>query len=400
MLGAEGAQRREQFLRPLGRLLDRGLDDRERLAREERRQLGHRGEAEHASDRRHGVGHDRTPRGPCLQHLLRFLEREEHGAGEDLGDRVDPELERRDDAEVTASAAHGPEQLRVVLGVDPAEHAVGGDEFDGDHGVGGQAVRAAEPAHATAEGVPEHADVGRRAGERGEALRRDRGDDVAPERSGLDACDQQVGVDVHGAQLRRAQQQGVGETVVRGERAGVVAGRLRGDREAEVGGGAHGLQDVADAAGHHDRDRALVDGEVPRGAGLVPAGLTREGDATVDAGVELASTERESMRLGGARGHRGCRDDCIEVPVRGIGARRASHVFPRSSRGRTAAGRYPAARTERRRSIITIERLAPTRISGRPQIVSQGSPAAGKGAGRTRERRGIAERPRPVARMR
>ena len=74
--------------------------------------------------------------GPRLQDLLRALEREEERAGDDLGDREEAELERGDDAEVAAAAAKGPEQLGVVLGVDPAAHAVGGDELDGEHLVG------------------------------------------------------------------------------------------------------------------------------------------------------------------------------------------------------------------------------------------------------------------------
>ena len=220
------------------------------------------------------------PRGPRLQHLLGALEREEERAGHDLGDRVEAELERGHDAEVAAATAHGPEQLGVVVGVDAAADAVGRDELDGEHRVGGEAVRAAEPADAAAEGVADHADVMRRSGERGEAVRRDRRDDVAPECAGLDAGDPQVGVDLHVAELGRAQQQRVGEAVRRGERAGVVAGGLRRHGEAEALRGAHGLHDVVRAAGDDDRDGALVDREVPRGAGLVPAGVARD-DARV-----------------------------------------------------------------------------------------------------------------------
>ena len=48
--------------------------------------------------------------------------------------------------------------------------AVGGHELDGDDAVRGQAVAAREPAEAAAEGVADDADVGRGAGEAGEAV--------------------------------------------------------------------------------------------------------------------------------------------------------------------------------------------------------------------------------------
>jgi hypothetical protein len=83
---------------------------------------------------------------------------------------VEGDLHRGDDAEVAAAAAQRPEQRGVVLGVDAAELAVGGDDLDRQDAVGGQAVLAREPADAATEAVADDADVGRRAGERREAL--------------------------------------------------------------------------------------------------------------------------------------------------------------------------------------------------------------------------------------
>ena len=45
-------------------------------------------------------------------------------------DRVELDLERGDDPEVAAAAAQRPEQVGLVVGVDAAELAVGGDELD------------------------------------------------------------------------------------------------------------------------------------------------------------------------------------------------------------------------------------------------------------------------------
>ena len=250
---------------------DRRLDDDERPAREERRQFGQRREAEHAADGGDGVGHVAGPRGPGLQHLLGALEREEQRAGDDLGDREEAELERGHDAEVAAAAAHRPEQLGVVLGVDPPAYAVGRDEFDRDHGVGGDAVRAGEPADAAAERVADDADVVRRSGERGEAVRRDRGDDVAPEGAGLHAGDQRSTSTSHAAQLARCAAASRRRGRCRGERAGVVAGRPAARRRGRGRLATRTVWTMSSMlAGDDDRDGPLVDREVPGGAGLVP----------------------------------------------------------------------------------------------------------------------------------
>jgi len=51
---------------------------------------------------------------PRVQHLRRALPREEEDAGVDVRDRVELELERRDDAEVPAGAPECPEELGLV----------------------------------------------------------------------------------------------------------------------------------------------------------------------------------------------------------------------------------------------------------------------------------------------
>ena len=55
---------------------------------------------------------------------------------------VEPELEPGHDAEVAAAAADRPEQVRVRLGVDAEELAVGGHDLGGEQGVDRQAVLA------------------------------------------------------------------------------------------------------------------------------------------------------------------------------------------------------------------------------------------------------------------
>ena len=84
--------------------------------------------------------------------------RHEQRAAEDLADRVELELEPRDDTEVAAAAADRPEQvgMRVRAGGDLP--AVGRDDLDRLEGVDGQAVLADQPADPAAEGQPGDAD--------------------------------------------------------------------------------------------------------------------------------------------------------------------------------------------------------------------------------------------------
>ena len=69
-------------------------------------------------------------------------------------DRVEPELEAGRDAEVAAAAADRPEQVRIVLGVDAEELAVGGHDLGGEQVVDREAVLADEVADAAAERDP------------------------------------------------------------------------------------------------------------------------------------------------------------------------------------------------------------------------------------------------------
>ena len=58
------------------------------------------------------------------------LGREEQGAGVDLGDRQQLDVQGGDDRVAAAAAAQRPEEVGVVLGVDGARLAVGGDQLD------------------------------------------------------------------------------------------------------------------------------------------------------------------------------------------------------------------------------------------------------------------------------
>jgi hypothetical protein len=100
-------------------------------------------EAEHVFGRREGIQH--------------------HAAQDGRPDRVQPELERGDHAEVAAAAPDGPEQVRVFAFACRQELALGGNDVGGQKVVTGKPVRAQEPAQTAAERQAGHAGMGNRA---------------------------------------------------------------------------------------------------------------------------------------------------------------------------------------------------------------------------------------------
>ena len=86
------------------------------------------------------------------QYVAGLINRIEHAAAKHGTELMQAILERRDDAEIAAAAAHAPEQIRVLLLARLEQSAVRGDNVDGNHVVAGQAVLADQPAHATAKG--------------------------------------------------------------------------------------------------------------------------------------------------------------------------------------------------------------------------------------------------------
>ena len=80
------------------------------------------------------------------------LDRMLDGAERDrMVERVQPELEGGDDAEVRPGAAHAPEELRVLVLGRAHDPAVGGHELDREHVVDREPEPALQPSHAAAE---------------------------------------------------------------------------------------------------------------------------------------------------------------------------------------------------------------------------------------------------------
>ena len=145
-------------------------------------------------------------------------------------EREEVELDRRDDAEVAAAAAQRPEEVGLVVGVDAAERAVGGDELDRGDAVRlqGRACGPASPCRRRASSRRRRRRATSRAGRRGRA-RRPR-DDVGPAGAGAHAGAPGAGVDLHAGERVGLQQDGVVEVGERARRCGRCAAARRAGR--------------------------------------------------------------------------------------------------------------------------------------------------------------------------
>ena len=105
-------------------------------------------------------------------------------------------------------------------------------------------------------------------------------DDVLPERSGLDAGAMGSGVDLHAAQTRRLHEDRV---VQDRERRCSMPGSLRRDPKTMRARELDDRDDIFDGLDQRDRERPLIDGEVPCPACVVPLGVARKHELTGEA---------------------------------------------------------------------------------------------------------------------
>ena len=194
------------------------------------------------------------------------------------GQREQRELQLGDDAEAAAAgAAQRPVQLRGAVGVDLVRAPVRGDQPQAVQVVRGEAVAAAEQAQAAAEGVAGHADPGRRGGERGEAVRRGRGEDLRPGGARADAGRAGPRVDGDGVEPAGRQQHRRGRV-----RGGAVTGALDPDGQPVGAGARDGGDDVVLALRADHDARAPGHGGVERGDLGGVAGVRRAQDGPGD----------------------------------------------------------------------------------------------------------------------
>ena len=116
-------------------------------------------------------------------------------------DRMQPVLERGDDAEIAAAAAQAPQQLGVLRSLDTDHLARRGYQLGADQVVAGQAVLAAQVAEAAAERQAGDAGIREHTARRGQPVHLRRRVQLAPGRAAAGACYAVDRVDLDGVQI-------------------------------------------------------------------------------------------------------------------------------------------------------------------------------------------------------
>ena len=229
--------------------------------------------AEHRAER---LGCVQRPAAELLEHRGRLVGGPHQHARGDVGDRVRLELRRSHDREPPAAATQRPEQLGLGVRVRSEPLAVGRDNLERLDVVRGQAVRPAQPPGPATERQPNDAHGRGKAEHRSEAMLARSVGDLTGTRACLHAGDPLVRFDLDFAHRRRLQEQ---RAVQRWQRLGAVAGGLGRDAQSVLCGEPDHRFDVLRRRRLHDGRGVLVDRQVPRAPGRVPAGIPRQRDA-------------------------------------------------------------------------------------------------------------------------
>ena len=134
----------------LGILLERRLDRHEGTPAQRLGQLGQGRVPQHTHQRGDRLGDVRHPLTPRVRDLGGPVDGPQKTTGDHLGERVELQLHRGDD-HGRDSPARGPEEVAVVIVVDPHGSAQRIDGLDRADAGRGQAVRPGEPAESTAQ---------------------------------------------------------------------------------------------------------------------------------------------------------------------------------------------------------------------------------------------------------
>ena len=190
------------------------------------------------------------------------------------------ELEAGHDAEVTAAAAQGPEEVWMLRDARPHLPAVGEHDVDRAQRVDREAVPTHEPADAAAERQPSDAGMRDLAGRDREALLLRHCVELAEQGSAPDEDDRALGVDLDAVQRPQVDAERAVADRAAGDR---VRAGPDGEREAVRPGGPDRGSDVVGVRRVGDGCGVTVDRPVPAGAGRVVLGIGRLDDAADEA---------------------------------------------------------------------------------------------------------------------
>ena len=199
-------------------------------------------------------------------HILGVLDLEEHRPAGDLPHGLEAVLEVRHDAEIPATAAQGPEQVRVGLRTRGHERAVREDDIRGDQVVQGEAMAPREVPDSAAEGQARDPGRGDDPARRREPECMVRVVEVAPGRAALRPHRLRAGVDADPAHPDEVDD----ESAVRGPEAGhAVPAAPHGDRHSQRVSGLDRRDDIRHSRASHDGRGPLVNHRVVNLARLV-----------------------------------------------------------------------------------------------------------------------------------
>ena len=244
--------------------------------------------------RRQLVGGGQQDRDQAAEHVARG--RQEDVAREHVVQRMEPELQAGDDAEVRPGAAHGPEQVGVLDGAGDPSPAVRRHDLDREQAVDRHPMLPDQPADAAAERDPGNAD-GSGVPERGhEAMRVGGARVLAGEDAGVGPGRPPDGVDLHVAHRRQVQEE---RAVARAVAHHAVAAGSNDQRQAPVLGVRDQESHVRRVGRTGDEGGAPVDRRVvdPAGAVVVIGARARSaGPGTPGRGPRRTARSPEAPR--------------------------------------------------------------------------------------------------------
>jgi len=181
-------------------------------------------------------------------------------------------FEGRDDAEVSPTAAHPPEEIRILGGTDRQELAIRSDDIDAEEVITGEPVFACQPAQAPAQRQTRDPRRGVRAASGGETKRLRFVIEFSPCDPALSTGRAPEGINTDALHPRQVNHEAALTHRVASD---VVAPATHGHQQVVSTGEVHRVDDVRHARTPRKQRRFPVDHAIPDLAGVLIASLPR-----------------------------------------------------------------------------------------------------------------------------